>query len=116
MEWFQRLVQKGGIGCVIPETFIYHFKLATWRKYSKFKQKKINNTCCIVSNLEKYQKQNNTDALYFTNNFQLLYKSIRLGLLPMYLETSNNDPDKILDTIKDNPTLYIPSNYKNILF
>ena len=116
MEWFERFVQKSGIGCVIPETFIYHFKLATWRKHSNFKEKIANDKAYIVTNLNKIKKQQNLDTLYFTNNFQSIYKSIRMGLLPMYFQTSDNDPDKILSIIKNEPTLYIPTNYKNIIY
>ena len=58
MKWSGfNVSSKKGIGCVIPETFIYHFKLATWRKHSKFKEKIANDTCCIVSKSKKYQKQ-----------------------------------------------------------
>ena len=116
MEWFQRFIQKGGIGCIIPETFIYHYKLATWKKHSKFKLKKVNSTCCILSNLECYKKNNQIDTLYFSNNFKLLYKSIQQGLIPMYLLSNDDNPDTIIETIKNKSTLYVPNNYKKIIF
>lgn len=115
MEWFKRFTQKRGIGFVVPETFIYHYKLCSWRKHSKFKQKTINDTCYIVSNLKNYKKQNRIDTLYFSNNFQSLYKSILLALLPMYLHSDNNS-NTILEIIKNEPNLYVPSNYKKITF
>ena len=115
MEWFKRFTKKRGIGFIVPETFIYHYKLCSWRKHSKFKQKTVNDTCYIVTNLKNYKKQNHVDTLYFSNNFQSLYKSILLGILPMYLQ-SNNKSNTIAQIIKNEPSLCVPSNYKKITF
>ena len=112
MEWFKRFNQKGGIGCVVPETFIYHYKLCSWRKHSKFKQKTVNDTCYVLTSLQKQINQNNNDVFYFTNNFKSLYKSIKLKLLPMYLQSIDNNPETLLETIKNNTSLYLPNNYK----
>jgi len=116
MEWFKRFNQKGGIGCVVPETFIYHYKLCSWRKHSKFKQKTVNDTCYVLTSLQKQINQNNNDVFYFTNNFKSLYKSIKLKLLPMYLQSIDNNPETLLETIKNNTSLYLPNNYKNIIY
>ena len=34
-EWFTRFTRSGGVPIVVSQTFIYHYKLQTWRDHNK---------------------------------------------------------------------------------
>ena len=48
VEWFERFKQKGGAGVIVPQTFIYHYKLSTWRNNT------LNDLCIYTVNTGLY--------------------------------------------------------------
>jgi hypothetical protein len=116
-EWFIRFKEKGGIPIIVPQTFIYHYKLACWRD-----NKKENNICIFTANTGSYEgdnihlKKSNIDTLYFTDNFNTIYKCIKLGLLPFYVDTKGKETKLIQRTIKTNPCNFLPYNYETSVY
>ena len=115
-EWFQRFIQKGGIPIVVPTTFIYHYKLASWRgtKHNDICIYTVNTGTYEGSNL--YLKKSDFDTFYFTDNFHLIYKCVSLGIKPMYINKPEIEPKLIQRIIKTNPSEFLPCNYKKSVY
>jgi GT2 family glycosyltransferase len=111
VEWFKRFKAKGGLPVVVPQTFIYHYKLSSWRNG------KQNNLCIYTINTGLYDGTNiylnkrPTDTLYFTDNFTIIYKCIKKGLKPFYVDTRHKDTKLRQRLIKTNPSEYLPHHY-----
>jgi len=76
----KRFIKKGGKPVIVPRTFIYHYKIARWRKDNN-----INNKCIYTVNTGGYEgnsiynnNNNIIDYIYITDNFKLIYKCISL--------------------------------------
>ena len=116
-EWFNRFKDKKGEPIIVPQTFIYHYKIARWREGNK-----ENNTCIYTINTGSYEgtkvylKKSNIDTLYFTDNFDCIYNCINKELLPFYIDTRGKDPKLIQRTVKTNPTLFLPYNYEKSIY
>ena len=116
-EWYERFKEKKGEPIIVPQTFIYHYKIARWREGYK-----ENNTCIYTINTGSYEgtkvylKKSNIDTLYFTDNFDCIYNCINSGLLPFYLDTKNKEAKLIQRTVKTNPTYYLPYNYEKSVY
>ena len=111
VEWFERFKQKGGAGVIVPQTFIYHYKLSTWRNNSQ------NDVCIYTVNTGLYDGMNiylqkqPIDTLYYTDSFLLIYKCIQNGLIPFYVDTHNKETKLAQRLIKTNPSEYVPHHY-----
>lgn len=110
-EWFIRFLKKGGIAKIVSQTFIYHYKFARWRGNQLF-----NNTCLYTINTGNYEGNNihlkpklPIDYIYFTDNFDLIYRCIENNIIPFYVESNN--PKLIQRTIKTSPHIYLPNIY-----
>lgn len=116
-EWFNRFKNKNGEPIIVPQTFIYHYKIARWRK--DFKE---NNTCIYTINTGSYEgsniylKKSNIDTLYFTDDLDCIYSCLNNGLLPFYVDTKGKEPKLIQRTIKTNPTQFLPYNYEKSVY
>lgn len=115
-EWFQRFSKKGGQSIVVPKTFVYHYKLASWRK-----NQKKNNVCMYSAVLGGYEDliylHSNTDfdIFYFTDCINSIYDCIRKNIKPMLVFDSSNT---ILTqrSIKTCPQKYLPSNFETSIW
>ena len=116
VEWFNRFKAKGGLGIVIPQTFIYHYKLSSWRNG------KQNDVCIYTVNTGLYDgtkiylNKQPIDTLYFTDNFTLIYKCIQKGLKPFYVNTRNKETKLAQRLIKTNPSEYLPQHYTRSIY
>ena len=122
VEWFERFKNLNGIPMIVPKTFIYHYKLATWRKNVP-----VNDTCIYTVNTGNYEgneihiasnnEQSKTfDILYYTDNLGLIYNCVTKGVMPMFIDTKNKETKLIQRTIKTNPSEYLPLNYKKSVY
>ena len=111
VEWFERFKQKGGVGVIVPQTFIYHYKLSTWRNNT------LNDVCIYTVNtglydgMNLYLKKQPTDTLYFTDSFLLMYKCLQNNLIPFYVDTRGKENKLSQRLIKTNPSAYLPHHY-----
>ena len=112
-EWFNRFVKIGGRPIVVPQTFVYHYKIARWRKNHK-----INNVCAYTVNTGGYEGDSmlisndaGLECLYFTDNWDLIYGCIEKGILPFYIDTFGKEAKLVQRTIKAAPHRYLPHNY-----
>jgi GT2 family glycosyltransferase len=116
VDWFKRFKQKGGKGIVVPSTFIYHYKLKSWRKDTI-----LQNVCIYTINTGNYEgtklylnninNKYNCDVLYFTDNIKMFYKCIEHNLIPIYIDTIIKNPKITQRIIKACPHKYLPHNY-----
>ena len=117
-EWFDRFLSKGGTPIIVPKTFIYHYKIARWRK----KKKTLNNTCIFTINLGNYEgkqillEENKYDTLYFTDSFEVIYDCVKKNILPFFVNTHNKEAKLLQRTIKTNPSEYLPYNYTRSVY
>lgn len=115
-EWFNRFIKIGGEPILVPSTFIYHYKFARWRENTKF-----NNVCLYTINTGGYEGDKiyiepklPIDYLYFTDQFNLVYKCIELGIIPFYI--TSKDSKLLQRTIKTSPHLYLPYIYDTSIY
>lgn len=134
VEWFNRFVQKKGIPIVVPKTFVYHYKLRSWRSDG---QKKLqeNDVCIYTINFNNYegkrillQKNTDIDNIYFTDDPSLkensiIHKCIQNNILFLYIDvekyTSNNwwtVQKQVQRMIKTCPHDYLPLNYTKSIY
>ena len=111
VEWFNRFKAIGGKSVIVPQTFIYHYKLSTWRN------NKLNDLCIYTVNtglydgMNLYLQKQLTDTLYYTDSFRLMYKCMQKGLIPFYVDTHYKETRLVQRLIKTNPSAYIPHHY-----
>tara|TARA_Y100000389_G_scaffold136015_1_gene133527 strand:+ start:2034 stop:3485 length:1452 start_codon:yes stop_codon:yes gene_type:complete len=146
VEWFKRFINKGGTPMVVPQTFVYHYKLKSWRK-NQDKDQEINDTCIFTINFGNYEKtavylENNTDidTIYVTDNSDMregtqIHKCIERDITFFYYDTKkikdffnkigilikNEDcwwpfHKQLQRMIKADPLDYLPSHYKKTLY
>ena len=114
VEWFNRFKAIGGKSVIVPQTFIYHYKLSTWRN------NKLNNLCIYTVNTGLYDGMNiylqkqPIDTLYYTDSFLLIYKCIQKGLIPFYVDTQIKESKLAQRLIKTNPSEYVPVSYTHL--
>ena len=124
VEWFERFLNKKGKPIIVPKTFIYHYKLKSWRNNNV-----LNDTCIFTINFGNYEKSNlyltkkDVDTLYFTddlnfNKNKIIHKCIKNGIIPFYINCKrikvNNwwtKEKQMQRIIKVNPQNYLPHNY-----
>ena len=96
---------------IVPQTFIYHYKLSTWRNNT------LNDLCIYTVNTGLYDGMNiylqkqPIDTLYYTDSFRLIYKCIQKGLIPFYVDTQIKESKLAQRLIKTNPSEYVPHHY-----
>jgi len=115
-EWFRRFRKNNGLPILVSRTFVYHYKLQTWKK-------KIQNDKCMflinINNYEKYiylQKNFNLDIFYFTDNLDFAYKCISNNIKPMLIFENTNNNRIIQRQIKTSCHKYLPSNYNYSIY
>ena len=120
-EWFTRFVESGGTPVVVPRTFIYHYKLQTWR------DQKMNDICLFTINTGAYDGRhllidNSTDMdkLYVTDDFSMkagtiTHQCVQKDILPLWVN-SNGNPRQTQRNIKTCPSDYLPHQYTKSLY
>ena len=137
VEWFTRLFARHpdtAEVCVVPRTFVYHYKLRSWRTKSHTDTPVItgsnqdlqNRFCAYTINLGQYEtkillshKSFPFDIFYFIDSEDAVYTAISIGLLPMMVTTyipgvDMNDGDIVRTqrALKTMPHRYLPTKYK----
>ena len=111
LEWFNRFKALGGKAVIVPQTFIYHYRLASWRNNQQ------NDLCIYTVNTGLYDgmminlNKRSTDTLYFTDSFRLMYNCVKKGLIPFYVDTRDKETKLAQRLIKTNPSEYLPHHY-----
>lgn len=122
-EWFHRFLKIGGKPIIVYKTFVYHYKLASFRK----KSKETNNICMFSANTGGYELSLNItnkfydfdlDILYFTDNLNLVYDCIQNNIKPFLAFYNQDTNSKLIQrTIKTSCHKYLPLKYmKSIWF
>lgn len=124
-EWYNRFQLLGGDAVVVPRTFVYHYKLKSWRN-TKEKQPHCLYTCVLggyensiyISNA----KNMNYDVYFYTDCLSFVQECVLQDIKPMLVFHYDN-PKLKQRHIKSNPMTYLPSFIKesiwidgNILF
>ena len=116
VEWFNRFKRINGQPIIVPKTFIYHYKLKTWRTNIQ-----KNDKCIYTINTGGYEGSNiyikgnnNYDTLYFTDNFNLFKKCQLLNIIPFLVVHSNSK--LIQRLIKSSPHIYLPMQYNTSIY
>ena len=120
VEWHNRLVAKQGTGIIVPNTFICHYKLASWRENTEPRS-----TCVYTVNTGGYEGTSIRastctslpyDVFYFTDDIQQIYACLAQGVIPMYVSTKGQDAKLVQRTIKTSPHLYLPHKYDRSIY
>jgi len=118
VEWFDRFKKKGGIPIVVPRTFVYHYKLKSWRKNSN---KILKDKCIYTINTNGYEGNSinieyndEYDSLYFTDDFNLFKECIKQKIIPFLCKKTNNNLHQ--REIKSSPHLYLPHIYNSSIY
>lgn len=129
VDWFNRFLYLNGKPIVVPKTFIYHYKLRSWRN------KKLNNICIFTINFGNYEKdrillKNDTDIdnIYFTDcpeikKGSLIANLIEKNILFFYIDCkkykSNNwwsVEKQIQRHLKTFPYDFLPHQYNKSIY
>ena len=120
-EWFNRFIKNGGQPIIVPQTFIYHYKIARWRK-NKLK----NDKCIYTVNTGNYEGSqiylNNInnhldyDILYYSDNLNLMYHCIQNNIMFFYINTDNIDKQLKQRIVKTSPHLFLPYIYNTSIY
>lgn len=117
VEWHNRFVRRGGHPVIIFQTFVYHYKNASWKKGHT-----LDDTCIYTINTGGYEAENilldksKYDTLYFCDNFKTLYKCINRNLIPFYVDTENKEAKLVQREIKTNVHNYLPYHYTRSVY
>lgn len=122
-EWFKRFEQKGGYGMVVPSTFIYHYKLKSWRTVHDA------SVCVYTINLNGYEGRrilldnlrNNydpADVLYFTDNDDMIYQCLKHNVQPFLVDVTRSGVSaKVMQRlIKAMPHVFLPAFYHSSIY
>lgn len=115
-EWVSRFLEKGGVSKIVYRTFVYHYKYDKLRKHLPYQD-----TCLYTINTGGYEKDRINlnpklpiDYLYFTDQFELVYRCIQNDIIPYYI---TGDDSKLLQrTIKTSPHQYLPDIYERSIY
>lgn len=129
VEWFDRFMNKKGLPIIVPETFIYHYKLKLW------KNKVQNDVCIFTINFGGYEGnklylKNDTDIdnIYFTDNpcmkkDSIINKCIKDNIMFFYIDTKKFTSKnwwaahkQAQRMIKTCPQAYLPLNYTKSIY
>lgn len=120
VEWFNRFILKGGNPIIVPRTFIYHYKNASWKKGINTNK---NNICLYTINTGNYEENEinlNTnlgyDCLYFTDNFNLVPKLINKDIKPFYVNPYYCESKLLQRIIKTLPHYFLPNQYNKSIY
>ena len=110
-EWYHRLQLLGGDAVVVPRTFVYHYKLKSWRD-TKEKEPQCLYTCVLggyensiyISNANEFDY----DVYFFTDCLSFVQECIIQDIKPM-LVFDVDDPKLTQRYIKSNPTRHLPA-------
>lgn len=127
VEWATRLFAKyeNAFAVVVPQTFVYHTKLASWRK-SDVNQ----HVCTYTINTGGYENNILFDktsfdhpVFYFTDNESTMIQAIQKGFIPMHTDVYHYDslvstPNayQIQRFLKTSPHLILPTNYTTSIY
>lgn len=122
-EWFERFRAKGGHGMVVPQAFVYHYKLKSWRKPHD------SSICVYTINLGGYEgdrillnnrdgQYNPADVLYFTDVDHMIYKCLSMNVQPFLIDVSRSNMSAKLQQriIKATPHAFLPSFYHTSIY
>ena len=123
VEWNKRFVTKGGKSMVVPRSFVYHYKLKSWRK-QKINNTKIPGICIYTVVINNYEngiyihKHLDYDVLYFTDCLHKIEQCMRQNIKPMLVFNNFKNENSIIfqRTLKACPHRYLPSQYKQSIW
>ena len=129
-EWHNRFRAIGGVGYVVADCLVYHYKLALWRLEKKQlvgDAKKVTFTVSIDDNNPIRANTNRIhgidrpeDRVFFSDSVGSLHTCIQYGILPMVVVLPSQDLDYrqkgeisrlTVDDILRYPDKYFPSAY-----
>jgi hypothetical protein len=121
VDWHRRFVHKGGIGVVVPQTFVYHYKLKTWRELTFF-----NTHCLYTINVGNYDSTisqtiknvpSDVDFFCVTDDENAVEKMVGLNILPIFVIKDINVSFVLMQRlIKALPHKYLPCTYKTSVY
>ncbi len=120
VEWFNRFILKGGKPIIVPKTFIYHYKNASWKKGIITNK----NDICVYTINTGYYEENEInlnpkigyDYLYFTDNFNLVPKLINKGIIPFYVNPYYCESKLLQRIIKTLVHEFLPYKYNKSIY
>ena len=122
VEWYSRLVKRGGYPVVVPRAFVYHYKNRAWRQGVD----RAETACLYTINTGGYESSipcrrqiPGADMLYLSDNPRALAICQQHGWTPMYLlpEWKASSETKLLQrTAKTQPHMYLPSHYQASIY
>jgi GT2 family glycosyltransferase len=116
--WNRQFLENGGSSIVVPKTFVYHYKLKTWRQ-------PINESTCLytvmINNYENsiYIHENlEYDVLYFTDCLNKIEQCIKHNIKPMLIFNNFKKENSIIvqRTLKACPHKCLPTHYKKSIW
>lgn len=134
VEWATRLYAKyeNAFAVVVPQTFVYHLKLASWRTSSSTNSISTSSEqeCSYTINTGHYENRivfDNTffdhPVFYFTDNESTIFQAIQKGCIPMHTDVyhvdclvSNPSAYQIQRFLKTSPHLILPANYTTSVY
>ena len=117
-EWYDRFQSLGGNAVVVPRTFVYHYKLKSWRN-KKEKRPQCLYSCVLggyensiyISNAKKMEY----DVYFYTDCLSFVQECILQDIKPMLVFHDNN-PKLKQRHVKSNPMIYLPSFIKESIW
>jgi hypothetical protein len=121
VEWYQRFIAKSGQAIVVPQTFVYHYKLKLWRPNI------VSNTHCVYTinvghydssiSQKSYEIPDNCDFLCITDDEKEVPKIISLGIIPIFVNKDENESFVLLQRrMKAMPHLFLPNKYETSVY
>lgn len=113
VDWYNRFVEKGGSGVIVPQTFIYHYKLNLWNSSHKI----LLQTCVYTYDIyngkyKSFGKHPDYDIIYITNNTDNIYQYIKHNIIPIILPTCLINNKRYNDYVVKCPHIFLPDQYK----
>ena len=116
--WDKRFKVNGGLSVIVPRTFVYHYKLKTWRK-------PVDESICVytavVNNYENHIYIHDNlqyDVLYFTDCLRKVEHCIKRHIKPILVLNDFEKENSIIfqRTIKLNPHICLPNHYNKSIW
>jgi hypothetical protein len=121
-EWFRRLVQKGGAPYLVPKTFVYHYKLKSWRNSEHAQGTDV---CLYTINTGGYEADvtyrgdmfgDECDMLYFSDESARLRHATQMGWTPMYVTSDHGEAKLLQRTVKTLAYRFLPQKYATSIY
>lgn len=120
VEWAERFFAKSPLhrAVVVPQTFVYHVKLQQWKPSSDRTIHYGTHTCAYTINTGGYESRIllhdhllDMPVFYFTDTEHMVLRAIQQGLVPMWVDITNNDTVRTQRVIKVAPHRFLPLQY-----